>query len=372
MTMPANTATPGATTQVPTTGQPLVSICLPNLNNRPYLPERLDSIRRQTFTDWELIVFDSYSGDGAWEFLTAAAAREPRMRVSQAPRGLYENWNNCVREARGRYVYFATSDDTMADDFLERMVAALESNPDCGLAHSPLKTFDAEGRELPDNWSTASMFGCNSGDLIGRPHRRMAPHDGLLHLAGRSVYTSITQLLIRRSVFADIGEFSTRWGSMGDVHWNMRASLRHSTVHVPGTWGGWRQHATQATSQAGSRTPQHQARIRDLIEDVLGGAAADLSPEINRFLAQHWRPWFESKLRFEEGFVGRRGAVTRLGFLAQSLLGPDRGAAWDFLRGRLSGNRAKIDCGRLQRLGREAGLTDFLAPAVTVPYCQPS
>lgn len=339
---------------------PTVTICLPNLNNREFLPERLDSIRRQSFSDWEIVVFDSFSTDGAWEYLSEAAARDPRMRIWQAPRGMYENWNNCVREARGRYVYFATSDDTMADDFLERMVGALEAEPDCGLAHSPLRTFDAEGRELPSDWSTASMFACSSGNLIRRPHRRLAPHDGLLHLAGRSVYTSITQLLIRRSVFADIGEFSTRFGSMGDMHWNMRATLRHNTIHVPETWGGWRQHASQATNHSASRTPQHLARLRGLIDDVLNGNEAGFTPELKRLLEERWRPWFESKIRFEETLVSRAEPVARLRLLAWSLAAQDRGAAVDFILGRLAGSRARIDCRRLLDIFWDAGISSLL------------
>jgi len=48
---------------------PIVSICLPTLNARRYLAPRMESILTQTRTDWELIVCDSYSDDGTWEYL---------------------------------------------------------------------------------------------------------------------------------------------------------------------------------------------------------------------------------------------------------------------------------------------------------------
>jgi hypothetical protein len=64
---------------------------------------------------------DNYSEDGAWKYIQELAAYEPRMRNSQAPRqGLYANWSNCVKLARGEYVYVATSGDTMAPDCLEK------------------------------------------------------------------------------------------------------------------------------------------------------------------------------------------------------------------------------------------------------------
>ncbi len=116
---------------------------MPNLNGRPFLPERLRTITEQTFSDWELIVVDNYSEDGAWEYFQVQARSEPRMKISQSPKeGMYANWNNCLRLAKGEFVYIATSDDTMAPDCLERLIDALDQYPDCDLAHCPLRVID--------------------------------------------------------------------------------------------------------------------------------------------------------------------------------------------------------------------------------------
>ena len=77
------------------------------------------------------------------------------------------------------------------------------------------------------------MFARSSGQLLHRAHIRRAPFDGLSHLTGEIVYTSLTQLLIRQSLFTGIGLFSSRWGSVGDFNWNMRACLVANTVHLP-------------------------------------------------------------------------------------------------------------------------------------------
>lgn len=61
---------------------PRVSICLPNLNNRLYLEERIATIEAQTFQDWELVVCDNFSDDGAWEFFQELAARDSRVQIS--------------------------------------------------------------------------------------------------------------------------------------------------------------------------------------------------------------------------------------------------------------------------------------------------
>ena len=56
---------------------PTVSICVPNLNTRPFLPERFETIFQQTLKDWELLVYDSYSDDGAWENIQQLATKLP-------------------------------------------------------------------------------------------------------------------------------------------------------------------------------------------------------------------------------------------------------------------------------------------------------
>src|SRR5437762_12103821 len=105
---------------------PKVSICVPNLNTRPYLPERFETVFNQTFQDWELIVCDSYSDDGSWEYIRELAAREPGMRISQTPRsGVYAAFNDCIQLAQGEHVDIATLDDYISRDFADILAAAL-------------------------------------------------------------------------------------------------------------------------------------------------------------------------------------------------------------------------------------------------------
>ena len=226
---------------------PKVSICVPNLNTRPFLPERFETIFNQTFTDWELIVYDSYSDDGSWEYIQELAAREPRMRISQGPReGIYPGWNYCIRQAQGEYVYIATSDDTMSPDFLEKMVAALDAHPECDLAHCCATFIDEKSQPTDwkwDAWPFAKYF----GEAIKAKHIRPPGHDTVLALTLKTPYFSITQVLIRRSLFERCGYFEKRWGAYGDYEWQMRATLLTSTIHVPEYLATWRIHPQQAS-----------------------------------------------------------------------------------------------------------------------------
>ena len=332
-----------------------VSICLPCLNARRFLSERLDSILAQTFTDWELIAVDSRSDDGSWDRLRQYAAREPRLRLFQAPReGVYAGINACIQKARGEFVYIATADDTMTPDCLEKMVAALEAHPECGLGHCCLNVVDEAGASygaanLWLRYRTSVYF----GDINRQRHIRYAPHDGILHFALCTVYTSLTQLLVRRRVFDRAGAFDTRFGALGDFEWGMRVSLLENTLHVPEPLATWRRHGTQATSDTESaharRQLQRMARLalrraRRLAPGMLRG----ISPRRLRYPYERDCFWFDLR--------ARRSPLARRLFLLRSVFGHPR-ALREYLGCRLGGRPFDIENsvewihGEIKRLG---------------------
>lgn len=291
--------------------KPKVSILLPNLNNRPYLEERLQTIREQTMQDWELIIVDNYSDDGAWEYFQDCPGKDPRIKISQAPRaGMYANWNNCIRLAKGEYVYIATSDDTMSPNFLEIMVGALDQNPDCDLAHCKLRIIDEKGNKNPElSWD---KFYCTVyfADLINKKHIRFAPHDGLLHCGVGTVYTSITQLLIRRSLFNRIGLFLTGYGSTADFEWEMRASLVADTIHIPEYLATWRVHRAQGTDRNFLESANHYRYLLEMIEHAFK-AAKKIKPGLLKGINLKELKYLYTKKKFRSEFTEQNNRMGR-------------------------------------------------------------
>jgi hypothetical protein len=356
--------------------KPRVSICVPNLNTRRFLPERFRTILDQTYQDWELLVYDSYSDDGAWEYIQELSVSEPRMRAWQGPReGTPGSWTPCVREARGEYVYIATSDDTMPPDCLERLVAALDAHPGCNLAHCCLlavdergsRAIDSEGSDVSDLYAQYGLFSVSSGGLLQRPHIRRAPFDGLLHLLGETVYTSITQLLIRRSLFDRIGLFESRWGPVGDFHWSMRAGLVADTVHVPDTWGGWRMHASQATAGARLGTAEHARRTESMIEDAIETCCRLLPPAVARRLQGEWAVQAKDFRSFDQEFGQHQPSLERKRLVVRRMFAGSI-AAREHLKSRILHQRAWRESfpDRVRRWMEEASLGVAVVPLAAV------
>ncbi|MGN6608106.1 MAG: bifunctional glycosyltransferase/CDP-glycerol:glycerophosphate glycerophosphotransferase [Jatrophihabitans sp.] len=100
---------------VPSPDAPFFSVIVPVHNVRAYLRESLASVLGQSFGDLELIAIDDASPDGSGEILDEVAATDDRMRVVHLEHnvGLGPARNVGLDHARGRYLLFLDSDDTM-------------------------------------------------------------------------------------------------------------------------------------------------------------------------------------------------------------------------------------------------------------------
>lgn len=231
---------------------PVVSIILPTKNSIRFMAERVATIKAQRFTDFEVLCLDTDSTDGTREFILQWAKEDKRVRLIDVPPGLYKALNFGVRTAQGKFIYFAMSDDTMYPDALAEMVAALDRNPDCGICDSRLVEIGENSEVLQDGDEKYTpcfghLFFDRTKELVRRP-----PFDFYLHCCGRTVYTSLTQILIRKSVFDEIGYFPEDRGVSADYYWGMKASMTTSVIYLPKELATWRLHDTQLTGHDSS------------------------------------------------------------------------------------------------------------------------
>ena len=252
---------------------PLVSICLPNLNTRPFLEERLTTILAQTFTDWELIVGDSFSDDGSWEFLQKFAG-DPRIHLHQVPReGIYAGWNECLKRARGQFVYIATSDDTAQPQLLERLLVPLHTHRDIHVAVCDYQAIDESGK--PQTSVLENEKFRFFGDWLHTPSIRNGKTEFLLHACFGTVWGTMTAVLFRRTLLKQTGLFRLDRGSQADVEWSMRAALGSDIAFVPGRLATWRSRQGQATSN-NCYTHRFVRTLLDCLESVLHDSVVDI------------------------------------------------------------------------------------------------
>lgn len=110
---------------------PTVTVIIPNFNHERFLQQRIDSVLKQTYQDFELVLLDDCSTDGSRSILSQYA-NDPRVKIefNKVNSGsTFKQWNRGARLASGKYIWIAESDDYADERLLERLVAVLESDP---------------------------------------------------------------------------------------------------------------------------------------------------------------------------------------------------------------------------------------------------
>jgi glycosyltransferase involved in cell wall biosynthesis/SAM-dependent methyltransferase len=127
---------------------PRISVCIPTYNYANFIPYAIESVLRQSFEDFEVIVQDDCSSDNTEE-VVAGFLSDPRVKFSRNERnlGLAANWNLCLRKSRGQYIKYVFADDFLTSkDTLSEMVRLLDSDNGVSLV--------ASAREIVDSKST--------------------------------------------------------------------------------------------------------------------------------------------------------------------------------------------------------------------------
>lgn len=106
---------------------PRVSIVMPTYNRRDTILRAIDSVRRQPFEDWELVVVDDGSTDGTKDVV---AGVDPRVRlIVQENKGVAGARNTALAASRGQLISFLDSDDAWTPHHLSLTTAFFDAHP---------------------------------------------------------------------------------------------------------------------------------------------------------------------------------------------------------------------------------------------------
>jgi glycosyltransferase involved in cell wall biosynthesis len=107
----------------------LVSIIMPSYNTAQYIAKTIQSVIRQTYTSWELLIVDDCSTDNTEE-IVASYATDSRIRwmKNDVNCGAAVSRNRALREAKGKWIAFLDSDDLWEPLKLEKQIAFMKEN----------------------------------------------------------------------------------------------------------------------------------------------------------------------------------------------------------------------------------------------------
>lgn len=126
---------------------PTISVIVPAYNAEKTILKTIESVLKQTFTDFELIIINDGSNDSTLNIVNSI--NDDRIKVfSYANSGVCVSRNRGIEQAQGEYISFLDADDLWTTDKLELQLKALQENPQTAIAYSWTDYIDENGKFL--------------------------------------------------------------------------------------------------------------------------------------------------------------------------------------------------------------------------------
>ena len=183
---------------------PLVSVIIPVYNGARHLHAALESVFAQTYREFEVIVVDDGSADDSG----AIAQSFPDVHyIRQENKGVAAARNNGIEVARGEFFAFLDQDDLWTPEKLKIQIDYLLSHPELDYTLTQQQYFLDEGATLPA-WFRKELFSTvHTGWVLGT-------------------------LVVRRTAFAQVGNFATGYSAANDSDWFFRAKAAEIPMAV--------------------------------------------------------------------------------------------------------------------------------------------
>jgi glycosyltransferase involved in cell wall biosynthesis len=192
--------------------EPVISVVIPTWNRAQFIAPTIDSVLRQTYAQYEVIVVDDGSTDNTAEIL--AAYRDKIIYILKQNGGVSSARNAGIQAARGRYIAFVDDDDLWLPDKLSLQAQLMEQNPALGLVYCGAVKIRKDGTRIGE----------------ARPEKRGAIFKELVcsnHIAG-----SASAAMVRRDVFSRSGYFDEQLSPCADWDCWIRIAQHHDVDYV--------------------------------------------------------------------------------------------------------------------------------------------
>lgn len=193
-----------------------VAVVIPNFNGEKYIENCLDSLKNQTFKDFDIVVVDDGSSDSS---LSLLRARQDITLIENPENvGFAESVNRGICHARSPYVLLLNNDVTCAPDFVGALYAAITDDSRCFAVSSRMVRY-YERDKMDDAGDNYNLFGWAWKRGDGRPVEAYGHSQKVFSAcAGAAIY--------RRAVFETIGLFdAAHFAYLEDIDVSWRARI---------------------------------------------------------------------------------------------------------------------------------------------------
>ncbi len=139
-----------------------VSVVTPAYNAEKHIAQTIESVKSQTFENWEMLIVDDCSKDSTCQIVEEYTANDSRIKLIRLNENLGVSGarNTAIDKAVGRYIAFLDSDDLWLPQKLERQIAFMNQT-NAALSYTAYRQFSKDGEKLiniPNEMSSKSLL----------------------------------------------------------------------------------------------------------------------------------------------------------------------------------------------------------------------
>ena len=254
----------------------LFSVITPCYNVEKYIRECIESVRAQSFHDWEMICVDDGSPDKTGTILDEYATLDSRIKVIHQPNaGLSAARNAALSLATGEWLYYLDSDDVMPPEMLSRVSKDIKVAADADIVWGNLTAF-MDGSK--PEWKNGEDLSIKTVDV-----------DDMVYFRHFSTY--FPTFLFRRNVFGDILFVGVSWCEERPYVAKCMARAK-KIIEVGYSTYGFRKRNGSITHS--KMKLEHCTGYLDATRDVLKILTASgkkIEPALMRMLLTNWMEW---------------------------------------------------------------------------------
>ncbi len=186
---------------------PLVSIIMNCFNGQEFLDKSINSVINQTYSNWELIIWDNQSNDKSYEVIKKFKDSRIRYFYADSHTNLYNARGLAVKKSKGDFIAFLDVDDWWCDNKLECQIPIFE-NENIGLVYSNFYRFNQNKNNIFLN------------------HKKKLPSGNVSNILLKNYNIGWLTVVIRKNFYENLQQkFNPKYNIIGDFDLNIRLSL---------------------------------------------------------------------------------------------------------------------------------------------------
>lgn len=233
-----------------------VSICIPVYNAENYIKETVQSILKQTFENFELIIFDNNSTDNTVNIIKTFKDKRIKLYQNDTNLGMVKNWNECLKKITGKYIHFVCSDDILYQDCIKEKIDLIKQHSDVVMVVSNTDIINSDGKKIFTR-KFCKKTKILSGETIAKKSFRT-----------RNLFGEPSNVLFKNLKKENIGDFNEKLSYTPDWEYWLRLTKYGNVAFISKALTQYRVLPTSGTAYLLSKTKIMRADDRILIASM--------------------------------------------------------------------------------------------------------